>query len=217
MIPVLTIPVLNRYDLLDQNLDLIDYPIDEILIINNGKEEYIPKRNDLNIRVLNLPSNLGMSGSWNLAIKLYPHKPYWIFSSADTHWVPGSLQKLNEASGKDKLVMTTEAWSCFSIGEEMVRNVGLFDEYFYPIYFEDNDYYERVMRSTMKNGYIDGTIKVNAPLGASQTIHSDENLKNRNNETFLINKAYFEKKISEDFQITGVWNIDKRRENEWLR
>ena len=217
MIPVLAIPVLNRYDLLDQNLNTIDYPIKEILIINNGKEFYESPRKDLNVRVLNLPSNLGMSGSWNLTIKLYPHEPFWIFSSADTHWIPGSLEQLYNASGKDNLVMTTEAWSCFSLGENIVREVGLFDEYFYPIYFEDNDYYERVMRSSMKNGYVEGKIKVRVPDGASQTIRSDNNLKNRNDETFLLNKEYFDKKNSESFEIEGKWNIDKRRENEWLR
>lgn len=217
MIPVLAIPVLNRYDLLDQNLNTIDYPIKEILIINNGKEFYESPRKDLNVRVLNLPSNLGMSGSWNLTIKLYPHEPFWIFSSADTHWIPGSLEQLYNASGKDNLVMTTEAWSCFSLGENIVREVGLFDEYFYPIYFEDNDYYERVMRSSMKNGYVEGKIKVRVPDGASQTIRSDDNLRNRNDETFLLNKEYFDKKNSENFEIEGKWNIDKRRENEWLR
>ena len=217
MIPVLAIPVLNRYDLLDQNLETIDFPIGEILIINNGKEPYKTKRKDLNVRVLNLPSNLGMSGSWNLTIKLYPHKPYWVFSSADTHWIPGALEKIYNASNKDKLVMTNEGWSCFSIGEDMIREVGLFDEFFYPIYFEDNDYYERVMRSNLKNGYISGTIEVNAPHGASQTINSDEKLKTRNNETFVVNEVYFQQKKFEDFKINGVWNIDRRRAQEWLQ
>lgn len=216
MIPVLAIPVLNRYDLLDQNLETIDFPIKEILIINNGKEKYEPKRTDLNIRVLNLPSNLGMSGSWNLTIKLYPHENYWMFSSADTHWIPGSLEELHNESGSSKLVMTTEAWSAFTLGENIVREVGLFDEYFYPIYFEDNDYYERVMRSSVKDGYVSGNIKVNAPYGASQTISSDENLRNRNHDTFDINREYFNKKMSEDFAVTGIWNIDKRRGSEWL-
>jgi GT2 family glycosyltransferase len=217
VIPVLAIPVLNRYDLLDQNLEKIDYPIGEILILNNGKENYEPKRKDLNIRVLNLPSNLGMSGSWNLTIKLYPHNPYWVFSSADTHWIPGALEKICNASSKDKLVMTNEGWSCFSIGEDMIREVGLFDEFFYPIYFEDNDYYERVMRSRLKDGYVSGIIEVNAPHGASQTINSDEKLKTRNNETFIVNEAYFNQKKQQDFKINGVWNIDKRRSQEWLR
>ena len=217
MIPVLIIPILNRYDLLDQNLELIDHEIGEILIINNGKENYEPKRKDLNVRVLNLPSNLGMSGSWNLGIKLYPHEQYWLFSSADTHWVPGALAELEKVSGKENLVMTTEGWSCFSLGEEVVRNVGLFDEFFYPIYFEDNDYYERVMRSESKNGYIQSDIKVNTPHGASQTIHSDTKLLNRNHETFVVNQNYFEKKKSIDVWTPLGWNIDRRRQQEWLR
>jgi GT2 family glycosyltransferase len=216
MIPVLAIPVLNRYDLLDDNLDTIDYPVKEILIINNGKERYIPKRQDLNVRVLNLPSNLGMSGSWNLTIKLYPHEKYWMFSSADTHWVPGALENINKISGSDKLIMTTEAWSAFSIGEDMIRNVGLFDEYFYPIYFEDNDYYERVMRSSMKEGYVSSGIIVNAPHGASQTIKSNPDLRNKNDFTFSKNKDYFDYKVANNFTVIGSWDIDKRRSHEWL-
>ena len=217
MIPVLAIPVLNRYDLLDDNLDTIDYPVKEILIINNGKENYVPRRQDLNVRVLNLPSNLGMSGSWNLTIKLYPHEKYWMFSSADTHWIPGSLEQLHNESSSDRLVLTTEAWSAFTLGENIVKEVGLFDEYFYPIYFEDNDYYERVIRSSFKDNYISGTIKVNAPHGASQTIHSDERLRNKNNETFLKNKDYFIEKQGSNFLHSKGWNLDKRRDHEWLR
>ena len=63
MIPILSVPVLNRYDLLDASLDAVDFPVGEILIINNGPEIYQPKRKDLNVRVLNLPSNLGISAS----------------------------------------------------------------------------------------------------------------------------------------------------------
>lgn len=217
MIPVLIIPILNRYDLLDQNLKTIDYPIGEILIINNGKETYTPPTTDLNVRVLNLPSNLGMSGSWNLGIKLYPHEKYWMISSADTHWIPGSLKKLHEISGPDNLVMTSEAWSAYTIGENVIRTVGLFDEFFYPIYFEDNDYYERYMRSPLKDHYISSGIEVNAPHGASQTIKSDEKLMNRNHETFVKNKEYYDGKVREDFTVNGVWNIDRRRDHEWLR
>lgn len=217
MIPVLSIPVLNRYDLLDQNLETIDYPIGEVLILNNGKEMYEPKRKDLNVRVLNLPSNLGMSGSWNLTIKLYPHEDYWMFSSADTHWIPGSLEQLHNTSNVNNIVMTTEAWSAFSIGSNIVREVGLFDEYFYPIYFEDNDYYERVMRSSVKDNYISSGITVNAPQGASQTINSDKKLMNRNHETFVKNKEYFKQKQESNFKLLGSWDIDRRRDQEWLR
>ena len=35
-IPVIIVPILNRYDLLEQMLDSINYPVDNILIIDNG-------------------------------------------------------------------------------------------------------------------------------------------------------------------------------------
>ena len=216
MIPVLIIPILNRYDLLDASLHTIDYPINEILIINNGKEIYEPKRKDLNIKVLNLPSNLGMSGSWNLGIKLYPHEKYWMFSSADINWISGALEKFDTQTGSNNLIVSTEGWSTFSVGENVIRTIGLFDEYFYPIYFEDNDYYERYMRSDLKDNYRD-SIQVESPVGNSQTINSDPQLKNRNGETFSKNEKYFNEKKSQDFNINGLWNIDRRRDQEWLR
>ena len=222
MIPILSIPVLNRYDLLDENLGLIDYPIKEILIINNGKEIYEPKRKDLNVRVLNLPSNLGMSGSWNLTIKLYPHEKYWMFSSADTHWIPGSLQKLHEISGKSKMICSSEGFSCFSVGEEVVRQVGLFDEYFYPIVHEDDDYRERVMVYNLENPsnrleFLNKAVDVSVPYGISQTIKSDPDLLQRHYETHNYNKEYLELKKSQNFKIMGNWDIDVRRNQEWLQ
>ena len=73
------------------------------------------------------------------------------------------------------------------------------------------------MRSESKNGYIQSDIKVNTPHGASQTIHSDTKLLNRNHETFVVNQNYFEKKKSIDVWTPLGWNIDRRRQQEWLR
>ena len=87
-IPVLVVPVLNRYDLLEDMLNSINYPIDNILIIDNGGEF----KTDRNIKVLNMPANLGLSASWNLAIKCFPHAKYWLFASADTKWSETALQ-----------------------------------------------------------------------------------------------------------------------------
>lgn len=221
MIPILSIPVLNRYDLLDENLKLIDFPIEEILIINNGKEVYHPKRKDLNIRVLNLPSNLGMSGSWNLTIKLYPHAKFWVFSSVDTHWLPGSLKKIYHQSDKSRLLCSTEGFSCFSLGENVVRQIGLFDEHFYPYVFEDDDYRERLFRYNENNidkklEFISNAVEVSAPHGPAQTIASDSSLLEKYQETLKKNKEYYKLKESQNFQIMGEWDIDTRRSQEWL-
>jgi hypothetical protein len=222
VIPVLSIPVLNRYDLLDMNLESIDFPIKEILIINNGLEEYTPKRKDLNIRVLNLPSNLGLSGSWNLTIKLYPHEKYWMFSSADTHWLPGSLKEFSETSDVSNIVTSTEGFSAFSIGENVIRRVGLWDERFYPYRYEDDDYRERFLRIQKEDSpyilnYFGNHIRVTAPLGPGQTIANDKNLHERYGITKEKNEKYYLLKESQNFLTMGSWDIDVRRDHEWLQ
>jgi hypothetical protein len=217
-IPVISIPILNRYDLLDASLNAVDFPVGEILIINNGPEIYQPKRKDLSVRVLNLPSNLGISASWNLAIKLYPHESFWVFASADTIWRPGGLEKLFNTSGKSRLVTTHRGFCVFSLGEDLVRGVGLFDEYFYPYLFEDSDYAERVRIYNKNNNaeMMDLDDVFDKTIGDGTTVSSDSKIKEKYVETSKKNKNYFDLKASQNFQKTGEWNIDVRRSQEWL-
>jgi hypothetical protein len=217
-IPVISIPILNRYDLLDASLNAVDFPVGEILIINNGPEIYQPKRKDLNVRVLNLPSNLGISASWNLAIKLYPHESFWVFASADTIWRPGGLEKLFNTSGKSRLVTTHRGFCVFSLGEDLVREVGLFDEYFYPYLFEDSDYAERVRIYNKNNNaeMMDIDDVFDKTIGDGTTVSSDSKIKEKYVETSKKNKNYFDLKASQNFQKIGEWNIDVRRSQEWL-
>ncbi len=80
MIPVMVVPVLNRYDLLQRMLDSIDFPVADLLLIDNGGDVDRLRFPDfvLNSHILPLPANLGVSGSWNLGVKLFPHAPKWI-------------------------------------------------------------------------------------------------------------------------------------------
>lgn len=211
-IPVIIIPTLNRYDLLDQMLESINYPVDNILVIDNGNGY----KTDKNVKVLNMPANLGMSASWNLGIKLYPHAKYWLFASADTVWGETALSEIDQVSGPDKVVLTDDAYGCFSVGENVIETVGLFDEYFYPIYFEDNDFHERVSRFCNADTIVSTSINT-APQSGSQTINSDSSLMNRNNETFLKNKEYYDFKHANNFQISNEWSLLRRRDQEWLR
>jgi GT2 family glycosyltransferase len=210
-IPVIIIPILNRYDLLENMLESINYPVDNILIIDNGGEYKTSK----NVTVLNMPGNLGMSASWNLGIKLYPKSKYWLFASADTTWGETALKEIDEASGPDKLMLTNDAYGCFSVGENVIEKIGLFDEYFYPIYFEDNDFHERVARFCPENTIVSTSIQT-APETGSQTINSNEKLKNRNDETFLKNEEYYKYKMAQNFEISKPWSLSRRRDQEWL-
>ena len=211
-IPVMIVPILNRYDLLEEMLNSINYPIDNILIIDNGGQF----KTDRDIKVLNMPANLGLSASWNLGIKCYPHSKYWLFASADTKWGELSLQEIDSLSGSDKLILTNDAYGCFSVGENIVDKVGLFDEYFYPIYFEDNDFHERVARLCPENTIVSTSIQA-APEVGSQTINSDDKLKNINHNTFLKNQEYYKYKQTTNFEISKPWSLSRRRDHEWLR
>jgi len=215
-IPVLIIPVLNRYDLLDKSVESIDHPVDNILIINNGLEKYIQKREDLNINILNLPSNLGISGSWNLGIKLYPHFDYWMFSSADVSFRKNELQKFEKFSSSEYFIKSNAHYSCFSLGSNIVKKIGLFDEYIYPAYFEDNDFDDRMVIAGLVNNILCPGIQVD-DNGGSQTIKSDESLRLKNNITFEKNKEYYSaKKDSGNYTVRG-WDLERRIENEWLQ
>jgi GT2 family glycosyltransferase len=213
MIPALIIPVLNRYDLLDEALASIDYPIEDILIINNGIEKYEPNFSHLNITILNMPSNLGTSGSWNLGIKSYPHKPWWLISSNDTSFMPGTLEKICSQSGPDKFKLVS-GFHCFSLGEQVVEKVGLFDEYIYPAYYEDNDYNDRATQLGIETTPVHGA-EIDAH-GGSQTVRSNENFAIKNNKTYQLNGDYYRSKVlSGDYTCKG-WNLKRRRENEWF-
>jgi GT2 family glycosyltransferase len=195
MIPVLIIPVLNRYDLLDLALNSIDYKIENILIVNNGLEEFVPSRKDINVKILHMPSNFGVAGSWNLGIKCYPHAPYWLFSSADVAFGQGSLAIFAEHSSSENFIKSNASYSCFSLGSSIVSSVGLFDEFIYPAYFEDNDYDDRMVLAGLAPNMIAPGIHIEQLGGEpSQTINSDRNLMAKNMGTFSSNGEYYRNK-----------------------
>ena len=126
------------------------------------------------------------------------------------------VEEIDKLSGPDKLILTNDAYGCFSVGENVVEKIGLFDEYYYPIYFEDNDFHERVARFCPENTIVSTAINT-APEVGSQTINSDDKLKNINHQTFVKNEEYYKYKQTNNFQISKPWSLSRRRDHEWLR
>ena len=143
------VPVLTRYDLLDRMMKSLNYPIKDLVVIDNGSKGYNwqPHWNQwvAKLHHIKLPSNLGVPGSWNLGIKSFPNSEYWLITNFDVEWGGESLKMFQDISRKNKLVLSNGAppWCAFSLGWEVVDKVGLFDESFVPAYFEDNDYERR--------------------------------------------------------------------------
>ena len=214
MLPNLIVPVLNRYDLLRRMFQSIHYPIRDLIIIDNGGEFYDVLHSEFveNVRVLNLPSNLGVAASWNLGIKLFPHDDRWFFASNDMVYLPGALESLSEAR-RDEITLSDmfPFWHTFSVGEEVVRRVGLFDEALYPAYFEDNDYQRRAVH---KNVHI-RSVSIPTQHENSSTIGADRGLREKNAVSFQNNAIYYNNKMAKNDYGQGAWSLDLRRRNAW--
>jgi GT2 family glycosyltransferase len=217
MIPVVVVPVLNRHDLLDRLLSSIDYPVENVLVIDNGKDaewEYWNKNPNIeNLHHLQMPSNLGVPSSWNLGIKSLPHANYWLIVNNDAWFPEGSLKMFDDNSRRDRILLSAAMppWCAFSIGAGIVERVGLFDEGIYPAYYEDDEYKRRLAHHNIPVHQSD--IPVNHDN--SSTLGSSDKFRSRNGETFLANMNYYQDKIKRDDFSEGRWSLTTRIKNGW--
>jgi GT2 family glycosyltransferase len=218
MLENLIVPVLNRYDLLERMVSSIDYPVAHLLIIDNGASTVME---DISIDVpdcvehttyLPMPANLGVAGSWNLGIKSFPYADRWFIASNDVRFEPGALERLSEAR-RDEITLSGNFpfWQAFCVGYEAVRRLGLFDEGFFPAYFEDNDYRRRAEHA----GVTITKLEVPMTHDNSSTINSDDMLRQRNASTFSANNSYYEDKVAREDFTAGAWDVYRRRMNGW--
>jgi len=212
MIPCMIVPILRGPEILYRMLDTIDYPIAKLIIIDNGDAlRYSgpwPVEHVQSTKVIKMPANLGVAGSWNLGIKAAPFAPWWLIVNFDVEWPAGSLQAFNEqASGADILLaQSPQPWSAFALGEDVVQRVGLFDEAYHPAYFEDNDYELRcaIEGVKVKRSTIPIIHHNSSTLGFFGEI---------NNRTYASNAEYMNGKRSQPGP--GGWSLERRRVNSW--
>jgi GT2 family glycosyltransferase len=214
MIPVLGFLTLKRFDLADRLLASIDYPIENLVIVDNsGKQEYCPIKPELVKRMwlIQVPHGLGYGGGLNLIVKTTPFAPYWVLLNDDSVLNPGTLQKIAQEADPNTINFLNIApyWSGFVLGEKVVKDVGLFDERFHPIYFEDNDYERRITNAGFEAKFID------ASLAHDNSSTLSSGFQNQNNVTFSRNQLlYFKKQNEQDFS-EGNWSLQIRRDNSW--
>ncbi|HEY7823683.1 MAG TPA: glycosyltransferase [Acidimicrobiia bacterium] len=144
---MLVVPTLTRHDLLQRMLRSVDGPVDHLVVIDNsGRGVDIPDGPWQESTLLVMPSNLGVAASWNLAIKMAHRDPFVMICSDDMWWPEGAMDRFVEQSAEDRLVVseTWPHWCAFTIGMGVVSKLGLFDEGYYPAYFEDTEYERRM-------------------------------------------------------------------------
>lgn len=216
MLSNLTVPVLNRYDLLQRMLDSINYPVDTLLIIDNGGQlDNLRVPDHVNTyRVLPMVRNLGVATSWNLGIKNFYELPTFCFASADMWFAEGDLEQLANADpDKINLHKGFPHWQTFAIGQKVVETIGLFDEALHPIYFEDNDYERRALQARLEINYLE----MSGGHDNSSTISSDNHYSQRNSATFIDNHSYYQRKKDQQDFSAGQWDLTRTRRNSWAR
>jgi hypothetical protein len=158
-----------------------------------------------------VPFGLGLVGAWNLIVKSTPYAPYWVLVNDDAWFEPGSLKAITENVDTQALnfLDIVPAWSAVVFGEGMIEKTGLYDERFYPLYFDDNDLERRVHKA----GVPVKTIQAKVHHENSSTLKSGFSAANSvsygNNQNLLA-----QKEKEEDFT-AGEWTLKSRRANRW--
>ena len=216
MVPVVIIPVLNRYDLLERCIDSLDYPIEKLIIIDNGGKIaqdclMMPRNSKHEERfILDMPSNLGVATSWNLGIKMTPFAAGWILLNSDAWFMPNKLEEFWKSCDVNEIHLTgSPEWACAWIGSQVVKEVGLFCEAFHPAYFEDNDYERRAVRLG-KNIRKSQDIIVH---DNSSTLLADVAYQEKNAATFHANHELF--KLRNARLDAGQWDLQRRLDLSW--
>lgn len=226
MIPLVGVLVLNRGDLLARMVASIDFPVDKLAIVQNGRDDDVngvigeimsKKHKHVNEIYLERPfRNTGVAPAWNSIIKAFPECPYWLIANNDTVFLPGDLEKyhrLTTANPGTLVAAANGAFNCFTITPEIVSAVGLFDENIWPIYSEDLDYFIRMQRAGITRMPLPSDIGHSDD--GSWTIRSNPTYAANNNATQNSNGRYVADKWGENQQHPTPWNHPGRDIRDW--
>ena len=198
------IPTLNQYHLLNVCLDSAERGTlvpDYYIIIDNGLQ-YNTIHDYENKKIVIKPSNnLGVAKSWNHLIKDYSdgENNILIICNDDIEFHTDTIEKLvnvyYENMEDDSIGIFGPKgqggclYSCFILNKNTFKNLGEFDEAFFPAYFEDCDYSYRMILAEKKVLLIEdcGYIHHHSSTIKSYSLPQMES----HHTTFLNNKNYY--------------------------
>lgn len=212
-IPLLGIPIVNRFDLLLKLIDSLDYPIDTLAIVDNSCDVSDQPKFRIELEKLQNSSyplinrieiakpfrNLGVAASWNLILTSFPGACWALIANNDIQFAPGILGAAAsriEPSRPQFLSLFPEpqSFSAFLITAKTWDQIGLFDVNFYPAYCEDLDYRDRLRSDPSIEIHEIGELQnAMASLNRhhSATIESDPQLAERNRSSFQLNRLWY--------------------------
>ena len=220
-IPVMGVLICTTTKWLKKQLDSIDYPIENYIIINNNAESLKDDVDSIisikhpfikKISVLHMPYNTGCADGWNTIIKSFMFAPYWVITNDDISFQPGFLQEMNEAAQDEEVGMVhgkpvnltnlthLGTLESFLIKDWVIQSHGLFDSNYYPAYFEDCDYFMRLLNkpikviNQLKHSFYHGDTADCNEMGGNSTIKANNQSYMRLTYAKYQNYEYFVKK-----------------------
>lgn len=190
----IVIPTLNRKDLFkglweDLSQSGIIEKAELVIVVDNGDQDlrHIISQDYDNVSVYIHSYNMGVAASWNLGILDMLDQVDGVFIlNDDIRWQP-SIEDLGKflTEQEEALYKSSRHWCNVYIPAKVYEKIGLFDENFFPAYFEDNDYSYRAKLLNIpikKSKFLDPTIYRN-----SSTIAKDPGI----NKSFEQLKQYY--------------------------
>ena len=103
MIPVVGTLIVNEIKWLKRQINSVDFPVENYIIINNSAGELNDELDQLvtkkhkhikNLKVYHMPYNIGCAGGWNMIMKSFMHSPYWVIINHDCSFGSGFLKEM---------------------------------------------------------------------------------------------------------------------------
>ena len=209
-IPLLGVPILNGPELLERLLASLNHPVHTLAIVDNSSGDAAVQRclNRLErkghpgverVRVSRPFGNQGVAASWNQILTSFPELPWALIVNHDVVFAPGVLAQLLAVVDPGlpqwlPLLPGAAAYSAFVLTALAWDRVGLFDESFYPAYWEDTDYRNRldadpVVQQLEAGPWLEAMAAAN-PSG-SATLAADPALAEANRSSFQLNRLWY--------------------------
>lgn len=189
---IVGIPTINRADLLNEALERYfeDFKETEILIVDNGNQQIITREKQF---VIYRPErNLGVSGSWNMmmdyADKVDATHVLILNDDVISGRTEHEIKMLINQNPDIPFFNSLQNWCSFILSVDLWKELGGFDETFFPAYFEDNDWCYRMRLAGMERlntSFLNPIVYRN-----SMTIAKEPSL----NSSFNNNREYYAKK-----------------------
>lgn len=237
-LPLVGVPILNGMRHLQQLLDSLDLPIETLAIVDqsNGRddEESRQLRKHLkhlerdglmgvgSVRVARPFANIGVAAAWNQILLGFPQASLALIVNHDVKFPPGLLGEAISRMDSEQpqfmaLLPAERAFSAFLITSLAWDILGCFDERYYPAYYEDRDYSDRLLAHPEVQR-IDGRF-AHARMVAmnpeqSQTINEDPDFAEANRFSFQLNRLWY---LSRRHEHGRCWDSQGQWRHRWLR